>query len=572
MRTALVALAGAGGFAYMAKSSLNATDALAKTAAKIGTTTEALSKLQYAASITGVETNTLNMAMQRFTRRAAEAAQGTGEAKGALKELGVDASKLQKMPLDEQMKTLADAFKNVETDADKLRIAFKLFDSEGAALVNTLALGSDGLDKLFGRAEALGIVMSGNAAAGAEKANDALSDLFSIARGLTMQFSAALAPVIEFAATKFTDFILTLDATKNGINGVGKAMAVGFIDGLIKAVKGIQKFANGTIEIANTVHAAFRRFFPDAVEQDLTKKIDSLSAKMRGVAMAAQGGMGFDKALHDELEAQRKILVDQRDKMRGETKDMPLIDLDSTIATLEEFKSKVGEIPDAVQNAFEPTVIPLNSFEKGVKSFSDSIPSMEENLKSLTTQGLDGLTDALTAGVTGAANFADAMKSMAKSVVDSLIKMLIQKYVVDAAFGAIVGFLDGRGGGTTPVAGSMSTMNNQSVTGGGFGNASSGLFGKKAIGGSVQAGQPYMVGERGQEMFVPNQSGSIIPNNRMGGGGVVVNQTINISTGVAQTVRAEISGLMPQITEQTKNAVVEARARGGTFSNALMGG
>lgn len=39
------------------------------------------------------------------------------------------------------------------------------------------------------------------------------------------------------------------------------------------------------------------------------------------------------------------------------------------------------------------------------------------------------------------------------------------------------------------------------------------FFGKKALGGTVQANKPYMVGERGREMFVPNQSGTIIPNN-----------------------------------------------------------
>ena len=562
MKTALIGVAGVAGFGYLVKSSLNSADALAKTASKIGTTTEALSKLQYAAGITGVETNPLNMAMQRFTRRAAEAAQGTGEAKGAIRELGLDAKKLQQLPLDEQMKVLADAFKNVETDADKLRIAFKMFDSEGAALVNTLALGSEGLDKLFGRAESLGIVLSGSAAAGAEKANDAISDLLSIVRGLTLQFSAALAPVIEFAATKFTDFILTLDSTKKGLNGVGQAMAVGFIDGLIKAVKGMQKFANGTIKVVNKVHSAFRRFFPDSVEQDLSDKIDKLSVKMRGIAMAAQGGMGFDTALYKEIELQRKVLIEQLNKMRSETKDINLIDLDKTIATLEEFKSKVGEIPDAVQNAFEPAVIPLNSFEKGIKSFSDSIPSMEENLKSLTHQGLDGLTDSLTAAVTGAANFKDAMKSMAKSVVDSLIKMLIQKYIVDAAFGAITARFSPQG--------SINASGGYGQSLGGSDPFATSTF--KAIGGSVQAGQPYMVGERGQEMFVPNQSGSIIPNNKMGGGsGVVVNQTINISTGVAQTVRAEVANMMPQIAAAAKGAVADARQRGGGYSQALIG-
>ena len=54
-----------------------------------------------------------------------------------------------------------------------------------------------------------------------------------------------------------------------------------------------------------------------------------------------------------------------------------------------------------------------------------------------------------------------------------------------------------------------------------------------------------------------------------GGGGVSVNQTINISTGVSQTVRAEIAQLMPQIANSAKAAVLDAKQRGGTFSKAF---
>ena len=50
----------------------------------------------------------------------------------------------------------------------------------------------------------------------------------------------------------------------------------------------------------------------------------------------------------------------------------------------------------------------------------------------------------------------------------------------------------------------------------------------KAAGGSVSAGTPYIVGERGQELFVPGQSGTIIPNNKLSGGGSNIN--INIVT------------------------------------------
>ena len=46
-------------------------------------------------------------------------------------------------------------------------------------------------------------------------------------------------------------------------------------------------------------------------------------------------------------------------------------------------------------------------------------------------------------------------------------------------------------------------------------------LGFRAMGGPVTAGSPYVVGERGPELFVPSSSGSIVPNG--GGGGVVVN-------------------------------------------------
>ena len=69
-------------------------------------------------------------------------------------------------------------------------------------------------------------------------------------------------------------------------------------------------------------------------------------------------------------------------------------------------------------------------------------------------------------------------------------------------------------------------------------------------------------------MFVPNSNGSIVPNNKLGGG-VTVNQTINLSAGVSQTVRAEVMGMLPQIQEASKAAVLDARRRGGSFSAAF---
>lgn len=49
---------------------------------------------------------------------------------------------------------------------------------------------------------------------------------------------------------------------------------------------------------------------------------------------------------------------------------------------------------------------------------------------------------------------------------------------------------------------------------------------RRASGGSVNAGQPYLVGERGMELFTPSQDGTITPNHKLGRGGS--NMTVNI--------------------------------------------
>ena len=55
-----------------------------------------------------------------------------------------------------------------------------------------------------------------------------------------------------------------------------------------------------------------------------------------------------------------------------------------------------------------------------------------------------------------------------------------------------------------------------------------GMLPGKARGGPVFSGQPYMVGERGPELFMPNRSGSIVPNKDLMGGGSMGSTNINL--------------------------------------------
>jgi len=214
------------------------------------------------------------------------------------------------------------------------------------------------------------------------------------------------------------------------------------------------------------------------------------------------------------------------------------------------FAENIGTLPESLEGVNSKGAETVSIFERiaqVIGSVIEQMPTLDQAFKGVVTGAMNSFTQGFTDAITGAKNFADAVKDMAKSVIDSLIKMLVQYYITKPLFDALTGFIGGGAGGGAAVAGA------------------------RAVGGPVSAGSPYLVGENGPELFVPSAGGQIVPNGRMGGGGVTVNQNINISTGVAQTVRAEVANLMPQIAQTAKAAVAEAKMRGGNYSKSLVG-
>jgi len=82
------------------------------------------------------------------------------------------------------------------------------------------------------------------------------------------------------------------------------------------------------------------------------------------------------------------------------------------------------------------------------------------------------------------------------------------------------------------------------------------LFGGgRAMGGPVNAGTTYMVGERGPELFMPNTSGTIIPNNKLSGGGTVINLTVNGAIDKEGTARSIVQTLNDSFYRGTNGAL-----------------
>jgi hypothetical protein len=177
----------------------------------------------------------------------------------------------------------------------------------------------------------------------------------------------------------------------------------------------------------------------------------------------------------------------------------------------------------------------------------------------------DTIGKGFTQAITGAMSFKDAMKNVAASVINDLTAMIVKKMITDQIFGALMdtSFFGGGssgGDGLVPKSQPSSTVNSKigrhAYEGGGFTG-----FGARSGGVDGRGGFPAILH--------PNET--VIDHTKGQGMGAVVNQTINVTTGVQQTVRAEIQNLMPQIQEAAKAAVADSRARGGSYSKALVG-
>lgn len=92
------------------------------------------------------------------------------------------------------------------------------------------------------------------------------------------------------------------------------------------------------------------------------------------------------------------------------------------------------------------------------------------------------------------------------------------------SFSTLVGLITGVVNGIKDI---INLVRNNPIVKGISGLIDNVFGGARASGGSVSAGKSYLVGEQGAEMFVPKTSGTIVPNQALGGSGTTINLTVN---------------------------------------------
>lgn len=175
---------------------------------KLGMSTQELSALHHAATLGGMSTGNLNLALQRMTRRLNEVARtGGGTAAKALETLGLNAEKLATMSRVDVLKEISDALETLPTQGDKIRAAFALFDSGGVDMVNVLKGGRQELEGLLREAEDLGLTFDNIGAERVNQANDAIDRLKAAFTGTFRQIAIGIAPLVETVATRLIPMV-----------------------------------------------------------------------------------------------------------------------------------------------------------------------------------------------------------------------------------------------------------------------------------------------------------------------------------------------------------------------------
>lgn len=161
---------------------------------------------------------------------------------------------------------------------------------------------------------------------------------------------------------------------------------------------------------------------------------------------------------------------------------------------------------------------------------ANTIKDNEDKLKPLFTlfKGVAAFSRDVLAPVLGTV-LATALKAVG-TVLSGLI----------SGFSSLVGFINSVVSGIQNI---INLVKNNPIVKGISGVIDSVFGGGRAAGGPVTAGTTYLVGEKGPELFKPTTSGTIVPNNAMGGSGTTINLTVNGAIDPEGTARTIIDVL-----------------------------
>jgi len=342
------------------------------------------------------------------------------------------------------------------------------------------------------------------------------------------------------------------------------AQTTGASDLLAESLIGLSKFINKLSEslkpVPNNVEAITERIMELREQMDIMQdpeglfhyrreeeEIAKLQDRLKDLqTMVQRVGGGADLAETETLDE----LYNTAEKLKEEQK------------AREEIQEKIigqCKVEDSLQQQILDKIIEQNA------QFN-----LASEIFSLMTDTISSLSRGIARSIVLGEDMAETFKMIARNLLIEIIAKTIERLALLALEKLIIEKIFGKQKSQVTVEKEITREKQNHVGlqallmamgGGGGGKSFGSIFHARASGGSVQKGQPYMVGEKGAELFIPNQSGQITQSARGTGNGGATTVNFNINTLDASGFEDLLVRSRGTITSIINNAVNERGER-----------
>ncbi|WP_149539365.1 tape measure protein [Siccirubricoccus phaeus] len=264
-----------------------------------------------------------------------------------------------------------------------------------------------------------------------------------------------------------------------------------------------------------------------------------VESNRRAQAEAARQAREAERELNDLLRERERLIQDNETAYERYQRRM------ERLSSLVERAERIGRpVPDAtIQREAERA---MEELEKAEKRVQEGAERTNETVRELGLTFASAFEDAIVKG--------DKLSKVLQGLLQDITRIIARKTITEPLGNAVSSALSG-----FSLDGLFNTV----------GSWIGGLF--RAEGGPVAAGQPYIVGERGPEWFVPSSPGTVLPNGTAPGG-TTIQQTISIDArGADAGVEARLRLLAGQIARQASAMTLDAIRRGGSAYETVRG-
>ena len=399
-----------GAFVGLVKGAIDSADSFGKMADQTGIAANTLQAYVNAGKLAGVSQETIDKGLRRLAQSMREADQGVATYKDSFDSLGISVRSTDgTFKTSEQvLGEVADKFATMENGATKAAISMEIFGRSGASLINLLNGGAASLSEF-------NYEVSENFAQNAEFFNDQIAVLAIQFDGFRKQLADALLPALNTIVGVFSE----LFSAENDFTTFFNAIEIG-IRGISIGIFATVKLVDEVIRVLGTAAQRVQGFFesikiPPFVQKllggagNIAKDLGNRFKTQQKSNITSLLGEDFTKGFSDRFtESFNKI----NELFSGDT-NAPA-----------EYTNKITESVDNLDKSITKTF--GTHMREKLKTFSDSIKTVQESMADVVVKGIKGMEDALVKFVeTGKLNFSD----LARSIIADMARIAIQQTI-----------------------------------------------------------------------------------------------------------------------------------------------